>query len=163
MANFYNPNTKEIISITELSKKYNVSIPEGLDEIKGYYKIYQGTYPEHNINDSVILDKIRKKNGKYYQSYKVVQEDINAKKERFKEIVKKHLNETANEKDYDSIENACSYVNSTNPIFSEDAQKAIIFRDNTWNIAYEMLNSDNFSELSETDFISMLPNLDWNE
>lgn len=161
MAQFYNPDTKEILSLTELSRRFNASIPEGLEEINGYFKLYPGTYPEHGPYDSVVADKIRKKNGKYYQNYKVVPEDIDSKRARLKSYVKKHLDESVQEKDYDSIENACSYANSTNVQFAEEAQKAIKFRDDVWVAAYEMLDSDNLAEMSDGDFIGGLPLLNW--
>ena len=100
MANFYNPDTKEIISLIDLSRKFNASIPEGLEEINGYFKLFQASYPEHGTYDTVVTDKIRKKNGRYYQNYKVVPEPLESKKERFKSMAKAYLNDTVSEKDY---------------------------------------------------------------
>lgn len=163
MAQYYNPNTKEILSLSELSKKFNASLSEGLEEIKGYYKLFQKDYPKHSPYDSVVVDKIRKYDGKYYQYYKVIPEDIDSKKERLKNYVRRYLNESAKEKDYDSIETACSYINSTNPTFALEAQKAIKFRDDVWIKVYELLNSETLSEMDDAEFMSELPTMDWEE
>ena len=163
MAQFYNPDKKEVITLTELSRRFNASIPEGLEEINGYFKLYPGEYPDHGPYDSVVIDKIRKKNGKYYQNFKVIPEELESKKARLKAYVKQYLDETVQEKDYDSIENACSYASSTNPTFASEAQKAIKFRDDVWVTAYEMLDSDNLADMSDGDFTGNLPTLNWDE
>ena len=163
MAQFYNPDKKEVITLTELSRRFNASIPEGLEEINGYFKLHQGTYPEHGPYDSVVIDKIRKKNGKYYQNFKVIPEELESKKARLKAYVKQYLDETVQEKDYDSIENACSYASSTNPTFASEAQKAIKFRDDVWVKVYELLNSETLSEMDDAEFMSELPTMDWKE
>jgi prolyl oligopeptidase PreP (S9A serine peptidase family) len=53
------------------------------------------------------------------------------------ERVQNALNDFAKERDFDSIEDAISFVVSTAPIWKADAQFAIMLRDKVWKTFYE--------------------------
>ena len=54
-------------------------------------------------------------------------------------VVQIYLDKKAREKNYDSILSACSYANSTNPKFKDEALAYITFRDNAWTTCYQIL------------------------
>jgi hypothetical protein len=79
-------------------------------------------------------------------------------------VVRMHMHTKVQEKDYDNIISACSYISSTNDQFREEAQKCIEWRDNVWEM-FHAITQDVHSRLievpTEEDLIKMLPELIW--
>ncbi len=69
---YYNPQTKITISRQDLKTILHASIFYGIEEINGWYKLYNGQAPETQHGQSIIPDKIVFENGRYIQTYKVV-------------------------------------------------------------------------------------------
>ena len=75
----------------------------------------------------------------------------------YPDLIQQRLDAFAKLKDFDGINDACSYATSTNTQWQAEAQTAITARDATWASFYELITT-------ETDFkqIEMqLPVLDW--
>lgn len=49
------------------------------------------------------------------------------------------LDDFARTRNYDGIMSACTYVNSTNPIFAAEGAYCVQLRDGTWTTLYQML------------------------
>ena len=68
---YYNPSTNEVKSIVELRKLFNASIPSNKEEFNNWYKLYTNI-PSYTSNQCLIKDTIKFINGKYYETYIVV-------------------------------------------------------------------------------------------
>ncbi|OHD20427.1 MAG: hypothetical protein A2Y38_26325 [Spirochaetes bacterium GWB1_59_5] len=55
--------------------------------------------------------------------------------------VQNHLDDGARLRMYDGILSACSYVNSTDPVFSAEGLAYCEWRDGCWRKCYEVLNA----------------------
>ena len=44
------------------------------------------------------------------------------------------------EKDYDNIASACSYIQSTDPVFQSEAEVCVAWRDRVWRYCYNVLD-----------------------
>lgn len=90
--------------------------------------------------------------------------DINKRneyKQELKQATLEHLNMEVAVKDYASIESACSYATSSNPIYNAEGEQASAFRDEVWKYYYD--NVENVEVLPEKDdYIAGLPPLGWN-
>jgi hypothetical protein len=74
------------------------------------------------------------------------------------------LDSVAKEKDYNSIEDAASYANSTNTTWAAEAQAAIAWRDAVWADYYDLVEKVNVGEEAIMDvsgFIDSLPVINW--
>ena len=163
---YYNPKTKEKKSLSELAKQFNASIPANIEEFEGFYKLENAPYPDHGQYDHVLADTIELIDGKYVQTYKVVKEAKESKITRYKQLIRDMLNEFAQEKDYDTIESACSYANSSNETYKEEAMYAIDYRERVWEKAYELINDikDNDTDYAnDSEFMNQLPHDTWPE
>ena len=64
------------------------------------------------------------------------------------------------EKDYDNLASACSYANSTDPIFRAEAEACIAWRDRVWRYCYNVLNAVKVSLRSIPTVEELLAELD---
>lgn len=81
-----------------------------------------------------------------------------------KEAVKKHLDNEARNKDYDSILSACSYLNSKIKAWSDEAKNFIEWRDDVWAYALKVLDEVESGDRefpSESQLLSELPVIIW--
>lgn len=83
----------------------------------------------------------------------------------YKDEIVKILNDKVREKDYSSIESCISYKDDKiNLNFAREGQAAFEWRTNTWNAAFQMMNSwidDESKRISMREFIERLPSLNW--
>jgi hypothetical protein len=78
--------------------------------------------------------------------------------------VQNKLNEVSRERDFDSIEDAVSYANSTNTTWAAEAQAAIAWRDAVWAEYYTLADKIKSGEEAIMDvngFIDSLPVINW--
>ena len=94
---YYNPETKEQISLISLKKKYNASIPNNREEYKGWYLIHNAELPPLTDTQYITNGSIELIDGKYVRTYVVNEKDSSvieleklnkAKKERADAISK---------------------------------------------------------------------------
>lgn len=74
------------------------------------------------------------------------------------------LDDTAKEKNYDGAVACCSYYNSTNDQFREEAQKFSVWRDSVWGTCYEMIAQYKAQQITRPtldDVLAKLPTLEW--
>ncbi len=71
---YYNSQTKEIISQDDLKRLLNVSFPQNEEEVNGWHLLHNDLVPKTSYGQSIIPDKIISKDGKWYQTYRVVGE-----------------------------------------------------------------------------------------
>lgn len=53
--------------------------------------------------------------------------------------VQKHMDKKAQERGYDNIHTACSYVNSTDEVFKAEGTACLAWRDKVWRKCYDIL------------------------
>ena len=131
-----------------------VSLPEVLtkDNLpEGFYLVNITERPSSWDKTYVEGTPVLNSNNEYEQSWVgtiLLSEELETKKESIRKSiinqVQARLDNFAKEKGYDSILSACSYKDSTNTIFANEAQIAILARDNTWTALYQVqLDVDN--------------------
>lgn len=85
----------------------------------------------------------------------------------FEKVIGNLLDAKAQERNYDSIMSACTYIDSTVPQFAAEAQAIKVWRDQVWKYCYETLaqvqvaHSKAMPSLEE--FIESLPPFAWPE
>lgn len=90
---------------------------------------------------------------------------------KFNELVKvfefaviQFLNSKVQERNYDNILSACTYDNSTNPVFKAESLACISWRDAVWEYCYSELNKVKLNQRQiniPSEFINELPVLVW--
>lgn len=80
--------------------------------------------------------------GDYYEvveipPYVPTQEEL---KKMFTDAIQNYLDTTAQERRYDNIFTAISYVNSTDEIFAREARACLEWRDKVWRTCYNILD-----------------------
>lgn len=81
-------------------------------------------------------------------------------RDKYSNIVQQALNNFANTRLYDDIFTACSYANSTNEKFKQEAEYCIKLRDDTWAMCYQILDDvvDGKRDIpSEEELLAELP------
>lgn len=126
-----------------------------IKEENGQIKINTLQYSEEVFNSYIqpFID--------IFLAYKPSEKEIRSK---LTEIVRLYLDDTVAKKDYDNILTACSYCNSTNPIFANDAKICIEWRDNVWETFYNILAeilAGNRSIPTDKELIAELPTINW--
>ena len=58
--------------------------------------------------------------------------------EKLTAVVQKHMDKTAQERNYDNIASACSYANSTDTTFRAEGLACVAWRDACWRKCYEI-------------------------
>lgn len=69
---YYNPETQEKLSRTELKARLNVSFPKNVEEVSGWYLLHNGAYPAFENGQSVVPATIELVDGKYVQTFSVI-------------------------------------------------------------------------------------------
>ena len=90
-----------------------------------------------NANNATIEDK-----GEYYEVVEIpphipTHEEL---KQMFTDAIQNYLDTTAQERRYDNIFTAISYVNSTDEIFAREARACLEWRDKVWRTCYNILD-----------------------
>ena len=135
-------------------------------------KLYKGQYTNKeyadlaiwcNANNATIQDM-----GDCYEVVAIpehipTQEEI---KQMFTDTIQKYLDTTAQERRYDNIFTAISYVNSTDETFAREAQACLVWRDKVWRKCYDILDAVEAGEReipTVEELIFELPTIEWND
>ena len=135
-------------------------------------KLYKGQYTNKeyadvavwcNANNATIEDK-----GEYYEVVEIpvhipTHEEL---KKMFTDAIQNYLDTTAQERRYDNIFTAISYVNSTDETFAREAQACLVWRDKVWRKCYDILDAVEAGEREVPtieELIAELPVIDWND
>ncbi|WP_435626994.1 hypothetical protein [Candidatus Ferrigenium straubiae] len=78
--------------------------------------------------------------------------------------IQKRLDDFAKTRGYDGILSACTYATSLVPTFKAEGQYCVEARDNTWAVAYAIMNAVQSGQRpmpTKAEVIAELPNLIW--
>lgn len=75
--------------------------------------------------------------------------------------IQKRLDDFAKTRGYDGIMSACTYATSTVPKFKAEGQYCVEARDETWHMAYQMLEEAGDTVPTLEDVFDQLPQLAW--
>lgn len=84
--------------------------------------------------------------------------------EDYRVAIQNRVDEVARAKLYDSAVSFASYIASTDPIWSSEAQRFVAWRDAVWNYTYTQLHlvSEGYREAPTVEgFIAELPAIEW--
>jgi hypothetical protein len=85
--------------------------------------------------------------------------------DQYTAAVQAWLDDTAEERNYDHILSACSYVTSTNPQFQAEGQACVAWRDAVWASCYqimgEVMAGNRVAPATTGDLIAELPAIVW--
>ena len=115
---YYNPNTKESLSLMELRKRLNASIPRGTETVDGWYLIHDAEQPEYDPATQRIVPGPIEKQGDIYVRTWIVEplpeEEIKAR--RRDEILAELDNlDSRSERSVRAISKALAHGQSPNP------------------------------------------------
>lgn len=68
---YYNPDTQEKLSRTELKSLLNASFPQDAEEVGGWHLLHNGSAPEVQEGQSIAASAIELVDGKYVQTWEV--------------------------------------------------------------------------------------------
>ena len=91
------------------------------------------------------------------------QEEI---KKMFTDAIQKYMDTVAQERGYDNIFTAISYVNSTDEIFAREAKACLEWRDKVWRTCYNILDEveAGLREIPTIEeLMAELPVIEWND
>lgn len=91
-------------------------------------------------------------------------EEIAPSVEDYSEVVSRHLDAVARERQYDDARSIASYVASTVPEWAAEAQAFVEWRDQVWTYAIDELERMPASEREAptiAEFIAELPEIEW--
>ena len=80
--------------------------------------------------------------------------------------VQAYMDKKAQERRYDDIFTAISYVNSSDPVFAAEASALLLWRDQVWRLCYTMLDEVKAGVRpipSVTELLAELPKFEWPE
>lgn len=81
-------------------------------------------------------------------------------------VAQAYMDETARQRNYDSILSLCTYATSTNPKFALEGQAGVEWRDGVWARCYELLDSVESGSAAiptASELIALLPPFSWPE
>lgn len=94
----------------------------------------------------------------------VFSEQRAAKKAQVISAVQAHLDSVAQEKGYDNILSLCTYATSSSPKFAAEGQAGVAWRDEVWQLCYEILaevETGLVQEPTAEQVIAKLPEFVW--
>jgi len=81
-------------------------------------------------------------------------------------VVQRHMDETAQQRNYDGILSLCTYATSTNARFAAEGQAGVEWRDDVWTTCYDLLDSVESGSVvipTAAELIDLLPPFSWPE
>lgn len=85
---------------------------------------------------------------------------------QYEDAVQKHLDATAQSRDYDNTYTCLSYLSSTDEIWRRESNAFNAWRDQVWRKCHEILNAVMAEEIEPPtveELIAQLPVIDWND
>lgn len=82
----------------------------------------------------------------------------------FTNIVQDYLDSKAQERNYDNIHTACTYINSSDPVFASEASALLLWRDKVWRECYSILDDVKAGRRhipSVSELLAELPSFSW--
>jgi len=79
-------------------------------------------------------------------------------------IAQKHMDKTAQQRNYDGILSMCTYATSTNPKFAAEGQAGVEWRDDVWALCYKLLDhvgDGSADSPTAAELIELLPTFSW--
>jgi len=175
-----NPETKEVLEfpVAQIRKKYpNISFPKVPTKYNLPSYIVQvkiETKPQVNLFEKLVSNTptFNTSTKEWVSGWSVVgmdlaeqQAQMNVLKGEVTLKAQERLEEFAQQKGYDSIIYACSYISSSNTTFASEAQLASDVRDNMWMVLSTKLKEieDGTSALPTTyeELYSIIPTPTW--
>ena len=131
-----------------------------LGDIDGYTYIYTLNLGEQHeqlnfTQVSLIIDEIRELERQRFLKYTTADATTSMMYANISATVQKMLDESANERGYDSIISECSYATSIGA-FGAEAQITVNWRDSVWAKVFEIQNATEQPATIE-EFMAMLP------
>jgi len=131
-----------------------------LGDIDGYTYIYALELGEQHeslnfTKVSLTIDEIRELERQRFLKYTTEEVSTSMAYANISATVQKMLDESANERGYDSIISECSYATSTG-IFGAEAQVSVNWRDSVWAKVFEIQNATE-QPATLQEFMAMLP------
>lgn len=80
------------------------------------------------------------------------------------QAVQAHLDSKAQERNYDNIHTACTYINSSDPVFASEASTLLLWRDKVWRECYAILDDVKAGRRpipSVSELLAELPEFHW--
>lgn len=80
------------------------------------------------------------------------------------QAVQSYLDSKAQERNYDNIHTACTYINSSDPIFASEASALLLWRDKVWRECYSILDDVKAGRRqipSVSELLTELPAFSW--
>lgn len=139
----------QLIIVDESGLYVNFKYPDNVLKIQYTYRDPDVVY---YYNDDSTITTGPKEDLVYYihiwetektrldSTYKIDKQSQERLIEYYSNIIQKALNTFAKTRRYDDIFTACSYFNSTDPIFAKEGQYCIELRDKTWRKGYQILD-----------------------
>lgn len=78
--------------------------------------------------------------------------------------IQRHLDSTAQTRNYDGILSLCTYVTSTDPLFAAEGQAGVVWRDACWRKGYEIMAAvlaGNRPIPTESELLAEMPAIGW--
>lgn len=78
--------------------------------------------------------------------------------------VQEHLDSKAQERNYDNIHTACTYINSSDSVFASEASALLLWRDKVWRECYSILDDVKAGRRpipSVSELLEELPSFSW--
>ena len=133
-------------------------------------KLYKGQFTDEqyadcaiwcNANNATIEDM-----GDYYEVVEIpphipTEAEIQA---ALTQAVQSYLDSKAQERNYDNIHTACTYINSSDPIFASEASALLLWRDKVWRECYSILDDVKAGRKpipSVSELLAELPSFSW--
>lgn len=93
------------------------------------------------------------------------QQEIFAKAQaELTDSIQRHLDATAQTRNYDGILSLCTYVTSTDPLFAAEGQAGVVWRDACWRKGYEIMAAvlaGNRPIPTESELLAEMPEIGW--
>ena len=129
-------------------------------EVNGHVLSYPNAFFD-TIIDSVESFITNKNTREYVPPIPPTEAEIQAS---LTQAVQVHLDSKAQERNYDNIHTACTYINSSDPVFASEASALLLWRDKVWRECYSILDDVKAGRRqipSVPELLAYLPSFSW--